>query len=176
MTRVPRSTPQCHSSTSSPCKPGHNTCGWQHNMEERFTGVDAPLFLLYTYIYSFCFHFTGRKNKQSILPKLKVPLLKSIFTSYEQTRWVVLACGWLWAPCTPSLHNIYGGHLGRRPKSARQSWRVLPFHGVPSESICFACLCSKYSRVHWPSPAHEQVLLSGAAALCSTNTHLRDVS
>lgn len=161
--------------------------GWQHNLEERFLGVDAPLFFCSRPTYTvFAFisqggererERRGKKKKYfTQADKLKVPLLKSIFTSYEQTRWAVFACGWLCAPCTPSLLNTAEDTWDGGQSLAGQSWRVLPFHGVPSESICFACLCSKYSRAHRPSPAHEQVFLPGAAALCSTNAHLPDVS
>lgn len=59
--------------------------------------------------------------------------------------------GWLHDPSAPSLRNA-----GTEANAWSRS-RVLPCHGVPSGRVCFARLCSKYSRAHPPSPRPSSV-------------------
>lgn len=181
--RVQRSTWQWHTSTSSPCKcqqrdlqvttwhgreilrskcpfctrPTHTVFALisQGRIKEKIENINLYIYIFYP---SWKFHFWN----------LFLPLTSRPDEQYLPAAGCALR---VLCPCTTPAEDTWD----RGQSLAGQSWRVMPSHGVPTESICFACLCSKYSRAHWPSPAREQVFLPGAAALCSTNTHLPDI-
>jgi len=110
------------------------------------SALDLPTQLLLS------FHWKkAKKTKRRILPKWKVPLLTPIFTS---RRRAAAAC-WLVPAQRPR----------KTPGTEARACRVLPFRGVTAAGLCSACLCSKYSGAHRPSPAGDQALPAGAAAL-----------